>query len=145
MQRGLIAMLAGVILGLGLGISRMVDPAKVLGFLDLAGRWDPSIALVFAGAVAVALVGYRVALRRSQPLLARRFFLPAEGDIDPRLFGGAGLFGVGWGLVGFGPGAAIASFAYGRSETLLFVSAMVLGMAMANVLSDNHKPAARRA
>ena len=143
MGRGLVAALAGVIFGLGLGISRMLDPAKVLGFLDLAGSWDPSLALVFAGAVAVGLVGYRLVLRRSHPVLAESFELPAKRAIEPRLIGGAALFGVGWGLVGFGPGPAIAALAHGRPETVLFVSAMVLGMAMANVLSETRGPYAR--
>ncbi len=136
MARNLAALLAGLLFGLGLAVSRMVDPAKVLAFLDLAGRWDPSMALVMAGALGVTLVGYRLALKRPAPLLADGFRLPTRRDIDARLVGGAALFGVGWGLVGFCPGPALASLAYGRLSSVLFVAAMLLGMALYRAIAQ---------
>lgn len=131
---GLVAALgAGVLFGVGLVVSQMIDPGKVLAFLDVAGRWDPSLALVMAGALGVTLVGYRLALKRPAPLLADGFGLPTRRDIDARLIGGAALFGLGWGLVGFCPGPALASLAYGRLSSVLFVAAMLLGMALYRV------------
>ncbi|MGH6659941.1 MAG: DUF6691 family protein [Rhodospirillales bacterium] len=133
MARNLVALLAGLVFGLGLAVSRLVDPGKVLAFLDVAGRWDPSLALVMASALGVTLIGYRLVLRRPAPLLAESFGLPTRRDIDARLVGGAALFGVGWGLVGFCPGPALASLAYGRLSSVLFVAAMLLGMALYRV------------
>jgi uncharacterized protein len=130
MARNFAALLAGLVFGLGLAVSRMVDPAKVLAFLDVAGRWDPSLALVMAGALGVALVGYRLAFKRPMPLFDDGFRLPTKRDIDARLVAGAALFGVGWGLVGFCPGPALASLAYGQLPSALFVAAMLLGMAL---------------
>jgi len=130
MARNLAALVAGLVFGIGLAVSRMVDPGKVLAFLDVAGRWDPSLALVMAGALAVTLIGYRLALKRPAPLLADGFRLPTRRDVDARLVGGAALFGVGWGLVGFCPGPALASLAYGQLSSVLFVAAMLLGMAL---------------
>jgi len=137
MARNLAALVAGLVFGLGLAVSRMVDPGKVLAFLDVAGRWDPSLALVMAGALGVTLIGYRLVLRRAAPLLADSFGLPTRQDIDARLVGGAALFGVGWGLVGFCPGPAIASLAYGRLSSVLFVAAMLLGMAFYRVATGS--------
>ena len=134
MAQMLVAAIAGIVFGLGLGVSQMVDPAKVLAFLDLAGDWDPSLAFVMGGAVAVSLVAFRYSLRRRAPLLARSFALPEVSGIDARLLAGAALFGVGWGLVGFCPGPAIASFAFGQVESALFVAAMAAGMAVANLV-----------
>jgi uncharacterized protein len=125
---GLLAALgAGVLFGVGLVVSRMVDPGKVLAFLDLAGRWDPSLALVMAGALAVAIPGFRLAQARGAPALGGRFDAPATRGIDRRLLLGAAVFGVGWGLVGFCPGPAIASLAFGQPESLVFVLAMAAG------------------
>ena len=134
MAQMLVAAIAGIVFGLGLGVSQMVDPAKVLAFLDLAGDWDPSLAFVMGGAVAVSLVAFRYSLRRRAPLLARSFALPEVSGIDARLLAGAALFGAGWGLVGFCPGPAIASFAFGQVESALFVAAMAAGMAVANLV-----------
>jgi len=134
MAQMLVAAIAGIVFGLGLAISQMVDPAKVLAFLDLAGDWDPSLAFVMGGAVAVSLVAFRYSLRRRAPLLARSFALPEVSGIDARLLAGAALFGAGWGLVGFCPGPAIASFAFGQVESVLFVAAMAAGMAVANLV-----------
>lgn len=127
MGRNLAALAAGVLFGVGLAVSQMVNPAKVLAFLDVAGRWDPSLALVMAGALAVALPGFRLAGRRPAPLLADRFHAPARSPVDAPLLAGAALFGLGWGLVGFCPGPAIASLAYGRIESVGFVVAMLAG------------------
>jgi uncharacterized membrane protein YedE/YeeE len=127
MLRSLGALAAGILFGLGLAVSQMIDPAKVLAFLDVAGRWDPSLALVMAGALAVAFVGFRIALRRPAPLVGGRFHLPTEKRIDGRLIAGAALFGIGWGLVGFCPGPAIASLPFGLPESFVFVAAMAAG------------------
>ena len=130
MLRALGALLAGTLFGLGLTVSQMINPAKVLAFLDIAGAWDPSLALVMAGALGVAALGYRLALKRPAPLLAECFDLPTLRDIDRRLLAGAALFGIGWGLVGFCPGPAIASLAFGVKESVIFVGAMFAGMAL---------------
>jgi uncharacterized protein len=121
---------AGALFGAGLAISQMVNPQKVTDFLDFFGRWDPSLALVMGGALAVTALSFRVILRRPRPLLDRDFHLPAASDVDHRLLGGAALFGVGWGLAGFCPGPAVASLAYGLPASVLFVAAMIAGMAL---------------
>jgi len=133
MLHALGALLAGTLFGLGLAVSQMINPAKVLAFLDIAGRWDPSLALVMAGALGVTALGYRLALRRPAPLLAERFEVPTLREIDRRLLAGAAVFGIGWGLVGFCPGPAIASLAFGVKESLIFVAAMLAGMALFRV------------
>ena len=130
MAHALGALLAGILFGLGLAVSQMINPAKVLGFLDIAGRWDPSLALVMAGALGVTALGYYFVLRRPAPLLAARFEVPTVREIDRRLLAGAVVFGIGWGLVGFCPGPAIASLAYGVKESLIFAAAMLAGMAL---------------
>ena len=130
MAHALGALLAGLLFGLGLAVSQMINPAKVLAFLDIAGRWDPSLAFVMIGALAVTALGYHLVLRRPAPLLAERFEVPTVREIDRRLLAGAVLFGIGWGLVGFCPGPAIASLAYGVRESLIFAAAMLAGMAL---------------
>jgi uncharacterized membrane protein YedE/YeeE len=129
MSRILIALVAGLLFGLGLTVSQMISPAKVLGFLDLFGDWDPSLAFVMLGAIPVAAIGYRLARLSSAPLCAAAFAVPTQSKIDGRLVGGAILFGIGWGLVGYCPGPALASVGLGNSATLLFVAAMLVGMA----------------
>ena len=124
----LFALLAGTLFGLGLAISGMVNPAKVLAFLDIAGAWDPTLALVMAGALAVAAPGFRLVLKRRAPWFADAFTVPTRSDIDPRLIAGAALFGAGWGLVGLCPGPALADLVTGRPEILAFVAAMLCGM-----------------
>ena len=118
---------SGTLFGIGLVVSQMIDPGKVLAFLDVAGRWDPSLALVMAGALAVAVPGFRLAQARSVPALGGRFDAPSNPTIDRRLLVGAAVFGVGWGLVGFCPGPAIASLVFGRPESLIFILAMLAG------------------
>lgn len=128
-MRGIVtAFLAGTLFGLGLTISRMIDPAKVLGFLDIAGDWDPSLALVMAGALGVMFMAYRMMGLPSAPLCADAFRVPTRRDIDGRLVAGAVLFGAGWGLVGLCPGPAISGLALGRHEIVVFVAAMLVGM-----------------
>ena len=128
--------LAGLLFGIGLVVSQMVDPAKVLGFLDVAGAWDPSLALVMAGALAVTALGYRLATWYGRPLAAERFQFPTRIDIDRPLVIGAVLFGLGWGTAGYCPGPAIASLAFGRIEIVIFVMAMLAGMAAYRVTGD---------
>ena len=118
----------GVVFGLGLAVAGMTNPDKVLAFLDMAGHWDPSLMLVLGSAVGLSFVGFRLILRRPQPVLDRCFSLPTRRDLDSRLLSGAALFGVGWGLVGYCPGPAIASLGFGNAEALWFVPAMLLGM-----------------
>jgi hypothetical protein len=122
------AFAAGLLFGLGLVISRMIDPAKVQAFLDIAGNWDPSLAFVMLGAVVVAAVGFRLTGQRQHPILERDFRKPAKTQIDRPLVAGAILFGIGWGLVGYCPGPALTSLGLGRSETIVFVAAMLAGM-----------------
>ena len=119
---------AGFIFGLGLIVSGMANPAKVLGFLDLFGRWDPSLALVMAGAIAIGAVGFALAGRRKASLLGAPMALPTARTIDRRLMLGSVVFGVGWGLAGFCPGPALVALGAGRIEALVFVAAMVAGM-----------------
>ncbi len=120
---------AGMLFSLGLGISGMTRPTKVLGFLDLAGAWDPSLAFVMIGAIATYAVSFWFIRRRQAPIADTRFFLPAAAPIDRRLLLGATVFGVGWGLGGYCPGPAVASLAGGGHEVWLFFVAMLVGMA----------------
>lgn len=133
MKRAAAAFLVGLVFGTGLLVSGMTDPSKVLGFLDVTDAWDPSLALVMAAAVAVFALLYRLALKRPRPLLAADFAQPARHGIDARLVVGALLFGVGWGLAGFCPGAAIVSAAFGDTRVWAFVAAMVAGVAISRV------------
>jgi uncharacterized membrane protein YedE/YeeE len=124
----LLALVSGLVFGAGLFISGMTNPAKVLGFLDVAGTWDPSLAFVMGGALAVNAVAFLATRRRSRPILAERFALPSLQDLDPELIGGSLLFGVGWGLVGLCPGPALASLLRGELPIYRFVGAMAVGM-----------------
>jgi len=119
---------AGVLFGIGLALSGMSQPAKVLGFLDVAGAWDPSLMFVMGGALAIHVLLSRVILRRDRPLFDDEFHLPAKTAIDGRLVGGAALFGLGWGLGGFCPGPALTSAASGALPAIVFVGAMTAGM-----------------
>jgi uncharacterized membrane protein YedE/YeeE len=122
------AFIAGLAFGLGLIVSGMANPAKVLGFLDLAGRWDPSLALVMAGAIGVGVVGFAIAGRRKETFLATPLSLPQSRDIDRRLVLGSVGFGVGWGLGGFCPGPALVALGAGYPKAMVFVIAMIAGM-----------------
>jgi len=121
----------GVIFGLGLRISEMINPARIIGFLDVTGRWDPTLLLVMAGALAVTLPGFALILRRRQPLLTRQFVLPTKSRPDAPLIIGAALFGIGWGLGGLCPGPALAGLVSGSPAVLLFVAAMIAGQWLA--------------
>lgn len=127
-MQSLWALISGLIFGLGLVISGMANPAKVQNFLDLFGTWDPSLAFVMGGAIAVTAPGYWFILKRKTPLLSNAFHLPTRTDLDPKLLSGAAIFGVGWGLGGFCPGPAITSASLLGSGTLVFVAAMIVGM-----------------
>lgn len=127
MPRILTALLAGVVFGVGLTLSQMIDPARVLGFLDVAGNWDPTLAFVMAGALAVAAAVYRVVFARPRPLFDEHFHVPPPAAPDARLLAGAALFGLGWGLVGFCPGPALAALAGGAGMVFVFVAAMLAG------------------
>lgn len=122
------AFAVGLLFGLGLLVSGMADPAKVIGFLDVTGRWDPSLAFVMAAAVAVSAVGYQFARRRGRPVLADRLEIAIRRDLDPRLLAGAAIFGVGWGLAGLCPGPALTILTVVPTEAATFVAAMVAGM-----------------
>lgn len=132
----LVNLALGLLFGAGLIVSGMADPAKVLNFLDVFGTWDPSLAFVMGGGVAVAALGYRLALARQAPLLAPSFQIPARRDIDARILAGPAIFGVGWGLGGFCPGPALTSLGLGTTGVLAFVPAMLLGMWAARVLAE---------
>jgi len=122
----------GIFFGLGLAVSEMINPARVIGFLDVAGRWGPTLMFVMGGALAITLPGYALILRRRQPLFNGEFFLPTKRDIDRQLILGAALFGIGWGLGGFCPGPALASLASGSPAVFLFVLAMIAGQWLAS-------------
>ena len=124
------ALLAGLVFGLGLIVSGMADPAKVLGFLDLAGVWDPSLALVMGGAIGVGLVAFAVAGKRKLSLLGAEMKLPTARGIDRRLLAGSVLFGIGWGVAGFCPGPAVVALGMAEVKALVFVAAMLCGMAL---------------
>jgi uncharacterized membrane protein YedE/YeeE len=124
----LLVYLAGTLFALGLGISGMTLPQKVIGFLDVAGDWDPSLALVMAGSAGVYLLFYRRIRRRSHPLFDTEFHLPDQRDVDQRLVFGAALFGIGWGLVGLCPGPALTALVSGHEKALIFFVAMIAGM-----------------
>ena len=129
------SLIVGLVFGLGLIVSGMSNPAKVLGFLDLAGAWDPSLMLVMGGAVGVGLVAFGIARRRATTLLGDVMTLPDRRDIDPRLMAGSVIFGAGWGLAGICPGPALTLLGYGLSEGFIFVAAMFAGMALFELYS----------
>jgi uncharacterized membrane protein YedE/YeeE len=137
--------LAGLVFGLGLIVSGMANPAKVLGFLDLAGRWDPSLAFVMAGAVAVAAVAFGTARRRAVSYLGQPMRVPAGGGVERRLVVGSVGFGIGWGLVGFCPGPALVALGMGYGKAMLFVLAMLAGMAVFELVERRRRVAAAEA
>lgn len=132
MVRILAALACGLLFGVGLTVSQMINPAKVLGFLDVGaipvGGWDPSLALVLAGAVLTTVIGYRLVFRSAKPLLAAAFSVPTRRDVDARLLAGAVVFGSGWGLVGLCPGPAVAVLGVDGLGAVVFVVAMLAGM-----------------
>ncbi|WOI58154.1 DUF6691 family protein [Palleronia sp. LCG004] len=127
-MRTLLGFLSGLVFGLGLVVSGMSDPAKVLNFLDLAGPWDPSLAFVMAGATITAFIGYRIVWRRPAPAFEPRFEIPGRVRIDTPLILGASLFGIGWGIGGFCPGPAWTALPLLAPGTLVFLPAMLAGL-----------------
>jgi len=130
----LFSFIAGLVFGIGLLVAGMANPAKVLGFLDLAGNWDPSLAFVMGGAIAVGTIAFAFARRRARSLLGLPMHLPGARHIDRRLVGGNLLFGIGWGLAGICPGPALVLLGAGYAKGLVFVLAMLAGMAVFELL-----------
>ena len=143
MARAISLILIGALFGAGLTLSGMLNPAKVTGFLDLFGVWDPSLAFVMGGGVIANFIGHRIVTRRAAPVFGDGFSMPTRTDIDSRLLLGAALFGVGWGLAGLCPGPAIASILIAPGEVALFVLMMLAGLAVGRMLTSG--PAARPA
>lgn len=135
-MKQIFALFTGVVFGTGIAISGMMDPAKVLNFFDVAGTWDPSLAFVMGGALVVTFIGYRLVWKRSAPLFGERFQIPTNSTIDMKLVGGSALFGIGWGIAGFCPGAAIPALGTGRWEVALFVAAVIVGFYLRRLLSS---------
>jgi uncharacterized protein len=137
--------LIGLIFGVGISISGMANPAKVLNFFDLTGTWDPSLIFVMGGALIVTFIGYRLVLRKPAPLFEERFQLPTATRLDARLLGGSALFGIGWGIAGFCPGGALPALGTGRIEVFAFVAALVFGIFAARGLMALDNARASRA
>jgi uncharacterized membrane protein YedE/YeeE len=141
-MRNLCVFAAGFLFAMGLGVSGMTDANKVIGFLNVAGTWDPSLAFVMVGAIAVHMATYRLIIKRSAPIFSDLFLLPTMTDINPRLVGGAALFGVGWGLGGFCPGPAVVSSTGFGAAALAFTVSMLVGMVLFHAV-DPDRTAAR--
>lgn len=142
-MRILVAYFLGLLFGLGIVVSGMGNPAKVLNFFDVAGRWDPSLAFVIIGALATTFIGYRLVLARSQPVFEAVFRLPTRTSIDARLVGGSALFGVGWGIAGFCPGGALPMLGTGDRRVFLFVAACAIGILATRYLTSVIAPQER--
>ncbi len=127
MKQIIVALISGILFGLGLGLSQMIDRDRVLGFLDFAGNWDPTLLFVLGGAVTVTVIAFRFVLRLKQPLWGDRFFLPTRNDIDAPLLIGAAIFGIGWGIAGYCPGPAITALVLGIWNPVIFVAALLVG------------------
>jgi len=138
------AFVAGLVFGIGLIVSGMYSPVKVLGFLDLAGKWDPSLAFVMAGAIAVAVVAFTIAGRRTTTLIGGPMHMPTARDIDARLVGGSLLFGIGWGLAGFCPGPALVALGTGHVKAFMFVVSMLAGMGIYEFIEHRRAAAESR-
>lgn len=135
----LVSLLSGLVFGLGLMVSGMADPAKVLGFLDITRLWDPSLAFVMGGAISVGFFAFRMAKKRTRPVCAPDMHLPDAQQIDKRLIGGSALFGLGWGLAGICPGPALVLLGAGIAKGLLFVTAMIAGMLLFQWVENRRK------
>lgn len=135
-MQNFIALLCGLVFGIGLTIGQMVDPNKVLNFLDVAGSWDPSLALVMAAGLVSYFIGYQLLVKKSkQPLLANNYDIPKATNVDKKLVIGAIIFGIGWGIAGICPGPAIANLSAMNNKILVFIAMMVLGIIMAKKLN----------
>ncbi|QPK65053.1 YeeE/YedE family protein [Methylomonas sp. LL1] len=137
MMNLILALVAGTIFGLGLSVSQMINPDKVLGFLDISGDWDPSLALVMAGALALAIPGFRWVRRHDKPVLDSRFHVTDKTALDKPLLIGAAVFGVGWGMTGYCPGPAFASLALGNTEAIVMVVSIYAGFWAAGFFNRN--------
>lgn len=133
-MRILSALLVGLVFGVGIAISGMINPAKVLNFFDIAGTWDPSLIFVMGGALLTTFIGYRLVLKRPGPIVEAEFKLPTNRVIDARLIGGSAVFGLGWGIAGFCPGAAVPALGSGRYEVAAFVAALLAGLWVAKTI-----------
>jgi uncharacterized membrane protein YedE/YeeE len=127
----IVTYLIGLVFGIGISISGMANPAKVLNFFDVAGTWDPSLAFVMGGALVVAFIGYKLVLKRPAPLFEANFNVPTSRVIDARLVGGSAVFGIGWGIAGFCPGGALPALGTGNIDVLIFTAALVAGILIA--------------
>jgi hypothetical protein len=132
--RVMVPALSGVLFGSGLALGGMTDPARVRGFLDLFGDWDPTLAFVMGGAVLVMVIAWRIQSRLSAPVFAEGFALPDASDLTPRLIGGSALFGIGWGIAGLCPGPAVAALVIEPVSAAIFIAAMVAGMGLAKLM-----------
>ena len=126
-MRNILCLISGLLFGFGLAISNMINPAKIIGFLDITGNWDPSLAFVMGGAVCVTAITFRLILKRSAPIFADRFQLPSKIGLDKHLVLGAGIFGIGWAISGLCPGPAIASIGFLDEKLLIFIVALLMG------------------
>ena len=145
MKQLVAALVAGLLFGAGIALSGMINPAKVLNFFDLAGTWDPSLAFVMGGGLAVAALGYSLLFgTREKPFFAERFQLPTRSDLDPQLVGGAAVFGIGWGIAGFCPGAAIPALGLGYADTIVFLASLIAGILIAKSLKRRFSAAEKR-
>ncbi|OAN78228.1 permease [Sulfitobacter sp. EhC04] len=133
-MRIVICYLIGLVFGVGISISGMANPAKVLNFFDVAGSWDPSLAFVMGGALIVTFIGYRVVLKRPAPQFDSRFDLPTSKDFDLPLIAGSATFGIGWGIAGFCPGGALPALGTGQAEVVIFVAALIGGIVIARLM-----------
>lgn len=137
--------LVGVIFGLGISLSGMANPAKVLNFFDIAGTWDPSLIFVMGGALITTFVGYKLVFGRSAPVFGSDFNVPTSRRIDAKLVGGSALFGLGWGIAGFCPGGALPALGTGRPEVFVFTAALIAGIVLAKILQSVVAPRLRPA
>ncbi len=135
MKQNLVSLFAGIIFGIGLALSQMIDPDKVLNFLDVFGNWDPSLAFVMIGALAVSFIAFHFIPQRTAPLFEQEFSIPSRTDLDKPLVIGALLFGIGWGIAGYCPGPAIANLALASQDALIFVASMIAGFYVQRLFS----------
>ena len=138
-MKQIFALVAGIVMGVGLTFSGMINPAKVLNFLDLTGNWDPTLIFVMGGALATTFLGYKIILRRANPLFEKRFYIPTRNDLDGSLIFGAVLFGASWGIAGFCPGPAIAALTILQPEPFVFVVSMALGMFSTKTITQSFR------
>jgi len=133
-MRLLVAYGIGLVFGIGIAISGMANPAKVVNFFDIAGTWDPSLAFVMGAALIVTFVGYRVVFKQAAPVFGGGFNLPTAATLDLRLVGGSAVFGIGWGIAGFCPGGALPALGTGRIDVLIFVASLMVGIMAARMV-----------